>query len=56
MTVGAMLGFAGIAAGGVASVVEHFEFYSIDDNVTVPSFSFAILLLSRFLAPWLLTF
>lgn len=53
---GAMLGFAGILAGAVASVIEHFEFYPIDDNATVPSISFLILLLAKFYAPSLLQF
>jgi dolichol kinase len=56
MFVGAVLGVAGILAGAVASVVEHFEFPPIDDNVTVPLVSFLILILAKFYAPWLLTF
>jgi len=52
---GTILGFAGIFAGAAASVVEHFEFHPIDDNVTVPLISFAILILAKLYAPWLLT-
>ncbi len=54
--VGAVLGAAGMLAGAVASVVEHFEFPPIDDNVTVPAVSFAILLLAKLYAPWMLKF
>jgi phytol kinase len=54
--VGTMLGFAGIFAGAAASVIEHYEFHPIDDNVTVPLFSFLILILAKFFAPWSLTF
>ncbi len=52
--VGTMLGSAGVLAGAAASVVEHFEFPPIDDNVTVPLVSFLILMLAKFYAPWLL--
>ncbi len=55
MLVGATLGMAGILAGATASLVEHFEFKPIDDNVTVPLISFLILLLAKSYAPWLLT-
>ena len=55
MFVGAVLGGAGILAGAMASLVEHFEFSPIDDNITVPSVSFLILLLAKSYAPWLLT-
>ncbi|MBS7633581.1 dolichol kinase [Candidatus Bathyarchaeota archaeon] len=54
MSLGTILGTAGIIAGGVASFVEHFEFYPIDDNVTVPSVSFLILMLAKTFAPGLL--
>jgi dolichol kinase len=54
--IGVTLGVAGVLAGGIVSVIEHFEFYPIDDNITVPLISFAILVLAKFLAPWLLTF
>ena len=49
--VGATLGVAGILAGALASVVEHFEFKYIDDNITVPSVSFFILIVSKYYAP-----
>lgn len=55
MSLGTILGIAGVIAGGVASFVEHFEFYPIDDNVTVPSVSFLILMLAKTFAPELLT-
>ncbi|MGD8565273.1 MAG: dolichol kinase [Candidatus Bathyarchaeota archaeon] len=54
--IGLMLGVAGVTAGLIASIIEHFEFYPIDDNITIPSISFAILALSKYYAPWLLTF
>ncbi|MEL9990246.1 MAG: dolichol kinase [Thermoproteus sp.] len=44
------VGPLGALAGAVASVVEHFEWPPIDDNVTVPLVSFAIMLLSRLVA------
>ena len=53
---GAILGFAGVIAGALASFIEHFEFNPIDDNVTVPTLSFVILLLTKVFAPWMLTF
>jgi len=53
---GAILGFAGVIAGALASFIEHFEFNPIDDNVTVPALSFIILLLTKVFAPWMLTF
>lgn len=54
--VGAVLGVAGVIAGTVASIVEHFEANPIDDNITVPLSSFIILMFARFCAPWLLVF
>jgi phytol kinase len=56
MTAGMALGLAGVVAGGLASFVEHYEFYPIDDNITVPLVSFLTLLLARIYAPWTLTF
>ncbi len=53
---GVILGIAGVLAGAIVSVVEHFEFGPIDDNITVPSISFLILVIANFYAPWLLTF
>ncbi|MCX8170405.1 MAG: dolichol kinase [Candidatus Bathyarchaeota archaeon] len=55
MSIGAVVGLAGIIAGAVASLVEHFEFKPIDDNVLVPATSFLILLLARIFAPWSFT-
>jgi len=46
-----ILGIAGILAGASVSVVEHFEFGPIDDNITVPSMSFLILVIANFYAP-----
>jgi len=54
--VGAVLGLAGIIAGATVSVVEHFEFGPIDDNITVPSVSLIILIIANIYAPWLLSF
>ena len=56
ISIGATLGLAGIIAGALASVIEHFEFNPIDDNITVPASSFIILLLTKVFAPWMLTF
>lgn len=56
MVVGAALGTAGILAGGLASIVEHYEFYPIDDNVTVSLVSFLVLIAAKTYAPWMLTF
>jgi dolichol kinase len=52
---GTAMGFAGMLAGAAASIVEHFEFKSIDDNVLIPLTSFIILLLARHIAPWSLS-
>jgi dolichol kinase len=56
VSVGTVLGIAGVIAGGAASIIEHFEFYPIDDNITVPLISFLLLVLAESYAPWLLTF
>jgi len=53
--VGSILGLAGILAGAAVSLIEHFEFNPIDDNITVPLLSFLILALARFYTPWILT-
>ena len=52
MIVGAVVGFAGILAGVAASIVEHFEFKPLDDNVLIPITSFLILLAAKIIAPW----
>lgn len=44
------VGPLGALAGATASVVEHFEWPPVDDNITVPLVSFAIMLLSRLMA------
>jgi len=54
--VGAILGIAGMLAGAIASVIEHFELNPIDDNITVPLSSFLILLVVHTYMPWLLSF
>lgn len=51
---GAILGLAGVIAGAAASIVEHFEFRFIDDNVSIPLVSLVILLLAEVYAPWML--
>lgn len=51
---GAVLGLAGAIAGAVASIVEHFEFKFIDDNVSIPLVSLVILLIANFYAPWMI--
>ncbi|MEM1583224.1 MAG: dolichol kinase [Nitrososphaerota archaeon] len=53
---GAILGIAGVIAGALASLVEHFEYHPIDDNITVPLTSFTVLALAIYYAPSLLTF
>lgn len=53
---GGILGIAGIIAGALASIIEHFEYHPIDDNITVPLSSFIILTLAMIYAPSLLTF
>ncbi|MFX1521606.1 MAG: hypothetical protein ACFFCD_17005 [Promethearchaeota archaeon] len=53
---GSILGVAGFIAGAIVSLVEHFEFDSIDDNISVPSVSFLIFIAANFYATWLLTF
>lgn len=53
---GALLGIAGMFAGAIVSVIEHFEFGPIDDNITVPAISFLILIIADLYAPWLLSF
>lgn len=56
MPMGAILGVAGVIAGALASLVEHFEYHPIDDNITVPLTSFIVLALAIHYAPSLLTF
>lgn len=55
INIGVIVGIAGVIAGAVASLVEHFEFKVVDDNVLVPAVSFLVLLLAKMLAPWSLT-
>jgi len=51
---GAILGLAGAIAGVAASIVEHFEFKFIDDNVSIPLVSLIILLIANVYAPWMI--
>jgi len=55
ISIGTALGAAGILAGGAASLVEHFEFPPIDDNIIVPLVSFLILAVAKIYAPWMLS-
>jgi hypothetical protein len=55
MSIGAGLGVAGILAGGAASLIEHFEFKPVDDNVIVPLVPFLILAVAKIYAPWTLS-
>jgi len=41
--IGAIIGISGMIAAVIASIVEHFEFKYIDDNITVPFISFIII-------------
>lgn len=52
--IGAVMGIAGMLAGALASIIEHFEYHPIDDNITVPLTSFVVLTLITFYAPSLL--
>lgn len=51
---GGILGTAGMIAGAIASIIEHFEFGPVDDNVMVPLASFITIVLAKYYAPWLL--
>ena len=52
---GTLLGIAGMIAGAVASIVEHFELGPIDDNIMIPAVSFLILIVAMYFAPWSLS-
>jgi dolichol kinase len=43
--IGAIIGIAGIIAALISSVIEHFEFKYIDDNITIPLVSFIVIYL-----------
>jgi dolichol kinase len=45
--IGAIIGIAGIIAALISSVIEHFEFKYIDDNITIPLVSFIVIYLIR---------
>lgn len=47
----AVVGSLGAFAGIASSIIEHFEFGPLDDNITVPLTALAILLLGRLVAP-----
>jgi phytol kinase len=53
--IGATMGIAGILAGATASLVEHFEFKFVDDNISIPSSAFLILYAIQSFAPGLLS-
>jgi len=42
-------GYWGALAGLIASIIEHFEYGQLDDNVTIPFSSFIILMIPQFL-------
>jgi phytol kinase len=56
MPTGAILGPIGIIAGAVASIIEHFEMGPIDDNITVPVVSLALLLIVNYFFPFMTYF
>ncbi|MDT7892017.1 MAG: dolichol kinase [Thermoproteota archaeon] len=43
--IGAIIGIAGIVAALISSIIEHFEFKYIDDNITIPLVSFIVIYL-----------
>lgn len=49
--IGLRLALPGVIAGLFSSVIEHFEFGPIDDNITVPASAFLILMLFYLFAP-----
>lgn len=49
--IGLKLALPGVVAGLFSSVIEHFEFGPIDDNITVPISAFLILMLFYFFIP-----
>ena len=46
--IGSILGLLGIFAAVVVSIIEHYEFHPIDDNITVPLVSFILLILAKY--------
>lgn len=55
LPIGAVFGYAGIIASIICSVIEHFEWRFIDDNVTVPLTAFLIVYLFNTYCPKTLT-
>lgn len=53
---GAILGPVGVLSGAIASIIEHFEFGIIDDNITVPAVTLALLLTVNYFVPGFLAF
>ncbi|MBO3770030.1 MAG: dolichol kinase [Candidatus Brockarchaeota archaeon] len=51
VVIGLKLALPGVIAGLVSSIIEHFEFGPIDDNITVPISSFLILMIFYILMP-----
>ncbi len=49
--IGLKLALPGVVAGLFSSIIEHFEFGPIDDNITVPISAFLILMLFYLFAP-----
>lgn len=49
--IGMRLALPGVVAGLLSSIIEHFEFGPIDDNITVPISAFLILMLFHLFAP-----
>jgi len=52
---GLKLGIAGALGGLIASIIEHFEFKFIDDNITVPLTAFLTILAFRIFIPHYVT-
>lgn len=51
VAIGLKLALPGVIAGLISSIIEHFEFGPIDDNITVPISSFSILISFYILMP-----
>ena len=49
--VGVILGPIGVISGALVSIIEHFEFGPIDDNITVPLVSLTLLLVVNYFWP-----
>ncbi|MEM2109516.1 MAG: dolichol kinase [Candidatus Odinarchaeota archaeon] len=53
---GVILGPMGVISGFIASIIEHFEFKFIDDNITVPAVTLILLLTVNYFFPGFLSF